>query len=166
MARELRGALDGQALRVGIIVSQFNEVVTSRLLDGAREAVAKHGVREQSVTVAWVPGALELPQMAKRMADAGEWDALVVLGCVVRGETAHFDYVSAESARGIADVARESGMPVAFGVLTTNDMDQAMARSGGALGNRGFDAVEAAIKMANLYRELERSGAVAERVSP
>ena len=161
MARELRGNLDGQSLRVGVIVAQFNEAVTSRLLDGAREALARHGVREEAITIAWVPGALELPQMAKRMADTGEWDALVVLGCVIRGETAHFDFVASESALGIALTARETGLPITFGVLTTEDAKQAMARSGGDRGNRGFDSVEAAIKMANLYRQLEGAAAPA-----
>ena len=155
MARELRGGLDAHGLRIGVLVAQFNEVVTSRLLDGAREALAHHGIREEDITIAWVPGSLELPQLASRMASAGSWDALVTLGCVIRGETSHFDYVCAESAHGIAQVARDSGAPVAFGVLTTEDMDQAMARSGGAKGNRGFDAVESAIKMVNVYRQLD-----------
>ena len=157
MARELNGSLDGGALRVGIIISRFNEAVTSRLLDGAREALARHGVRGEAITIAWVPGALELPQMAEQMAQGGDWDALVALGCVIRGETAHFDYVAGEAARGIAEVARTHGLPVAFGVLTTNDADQAMARSGGALGNRGFDAVSTAITMANLYRQMREA---------
>ena len=165
MARELTGSLDGQALRIGIIVSQFNEIVTSRLLDGARDALARHDVREEDVTIAYVPGALELPQLAKRMAATGRWDALVALGCVIRGETSHYDYVCSETARGIADVARDSGLPIAFGVLTTNDADQAMARSGGAMGNRGFDAVETAIKMTNVYRQLNEAPAAAERAS-
>jgi 6,7-dimethyl-8-ribityllumazine synthase len=165
MAREFKGGLDGQALRVGVIVSQFNEVVTSRLLEGAREALARHGVREDAITIAWVPGALELPQMAKRMAREGEWDALVALGCVIRGETAHFDYVAGETASGIAQTARESGLPISYGVLTTNDADQAMARSGGALGNRGFDAVEAVIKMANVYRQIKGASTPAAGMS-
>jgi 6,7-dimethyl-8-ribityllumazine synthase len=162
MARELRGGLDAHGLRIGVLVAQFNEVVISRLLDGAREALAHHGIREEDITIAWVPGSLELPQLASRMASAGSWDALVTLGCVIRGETSHFDYVCAESARGIAQVALDSGTPVAFGVLTTEDMDQAMARSGGAKGNRGFDAVESAIKMVNVYRQLDRAPAAAE----
>ena len=154
MALELKGGLDGQGLRVGVIVSEFNEVITSRLLEGARQALAGHGVREDAITIVWVPGSMELPQAAKRMADSGRWDALVALGCVIKGETAHFDFVAGEAARGIADVARESGVPVAFGVLTPNNMDQALARAGGAMGNRGFDAAESAIKMANLNRRL------------
>ena len=168
MAEDLSGGLDGSGLRVGVIVSQFNETVTSRLLDGAREALKRHGVREDAITIVRVPGSLEIPQAAQRMATAGRWDALVALGCVIRGQTAHFDLVAAEAARGIAQVARESGVPVAFGVLTTEDMAQAMARSGGSLGNRGFDAVGAAIEMANVNRQLERvaSGETAARARP
>ena len=137
MAREINGSLDGQGLRVGVLVSQFNETVTSRLLDGARDALARHGVREDKITIARVPGSLELPQLAKRMAESGAFDALVALGCVIRGETAHFEYVSAEAAHGIAQVARETSLPIAFGVLTTNTADQAMARSGSARQPRG-----------------------------
>jgi 6,7-dimethyl-8-ribityllumazine synthase len=165
MARELTGSLAGQALRIGIIVSQFNEIVASRLLDGARDALSRHGVREEDITIAYVPGALELPQLAKRMVATGRWDSLVALGCVIRGETSHYDYVCTETARGIADVARDSGLPIAFGVLTTNDAGQAMARSGGAMGNRGFDAVETAIKMTNLYRQLNEAPNAAKRVN-
>ncbi len=155
MAEELSGEVDGSGLRVGVIVAQFNEAVTSRLLDGARKALERHGVREDSITIVQVPGSLELPQAAQRMARSGRWDALVALGCVIRGETAHFDLVAAETARGIAQVARESGTAIGFGVLTTEDTAQAMARSGGALGNRGSDAVEAALRMASVNRQLD-----------
>jgi 6,7-dimethyl-8-ribityllumazine synthase len=155
MAREIAGSTDGTGLRVGVIVSQFNEAITTRLVDGAREALARHGVREDAITVVTVPGALELPQAAQQMAGTGEWDALVALGCVIRGETSHYDIVAGESARGISNVAREHGLPIAFGVLTTETTDQAMARSGGAMGNRGFDAVVTAIKMANLRLQIQ-----------
>ena len=155
MAEEVSGELDGSGLRVGVIVAQFNETVTSRLLDGARQALKRHGVREDAVTIVHVPGSLELPQAALRMARSGRWDALVALGCVIRGETAHFDLVAAETARGIAQVAREGGIAIGFGVLTTEDTAQAMARSGGALGNRGSDAVEASLKMASVNRQLD-----------
>jgi 6,7-dimethyl-8-ribityllumazine synthase len=154
MARELKGSLDGQDLHVGVIVSQFNEFVTSKLLEGARDALRRHGVREEHVTIVYVPGALELPQVAQRMASSNKWDALVTLGCVIRGETSHYDVVVNESARGVADVARATGVAIAFGVLTTENAEQAAARAGGKLGNRGYDAAEAAIKMANLYRQL------------
>jgi 6,7-dimethyl-8-ribityllumazine synthase len=155
MARELAGTLDGHGLRIGLIASQFNESITSRLLEGARDALVKNGVREDGITIVWVPGSLELPQAAKRMAETGAWDGLVTLGCVIRGETAHFDYVAGEAARGVADVARACGVPVTFGVLTTYDVDQAMARSGGALGNRGYDAATAVLKMISLYKQLD-----------
>ncbi|MEX2598549.1 MAG: 6,7-dimethyl-8-ribityllumazine synthase [Dehalococcoidia bacterium] len=166
MAQELKGGLDGQGLRVGIIVSQFNETITSRLLDGAREALVHHGVREDAMTIVWVPGAMELPQTAKRMAGSGQWDALVALGCVIKGETAHFDFVAGEAARGIANVARETGLPVAFGVLTPNTMDQAMARAGGTMGNRGYDAAESVIKMVNLNRQLDTLAQPAAQSAP
>ena len=155
MAREFAGSLDGNGLRIGLIASQFNESITSRLLEGAREALVKNGVREDAITIVWVPGSLELPQAAKRMAESGAWDGLVTLGCVIRGETAHFDYVAGEAARGVADVARDSGLPVTFGVLTTYDVDQAMARSGGALGNRGYDAAVAVLKMISLNKQID-----------
>jgi 6,7-dimethyl-8-ribityllumazine synthase len=161
MAHEISGNLDGHGLRVGVIVSQFNEYLTARLLQGAKDALQQHGVSEENVSVVWVPGSLELAQAALRMARTGQWDALVTLGAVVKGETAHFEYVSAEAARGVADVARETGVPITFGVLTTYTIDQAMDRAGGKLGNRGRDVAEAAIKMATLFKELEaeQSGA-------
>ena len=155
MAQELSGEVDGTGLRIGVIVAQFNEAVTSRLLDGAREALDRHGVLEDAITIVHVPGSLELPQAAQRMARSGRWDALVALGCVIRGETKHFDLVAAEAARGIAQVARETGTAIGFGVLTTEDTAQAMARSGGVLGNRGSDAVEAALRMASVNRQLD-----------
>ena len=161
MAQEIEGSLSAQGLRIGVIAAQFNEAVTARLLRGAREAAARHGAREDDLTIVRVPGSFELPQAAERMARSGRWDALVALGCVVRGETAHFDFVAAEAARGVARVARETGAPVAFGVLTTETMEQAMARSGGALGNRGFDAMESAIKMASVHRQLREAAASA-----
>ncbi len=165
MAHEIAGSLDAQWMRVGIIVAQFNESITSRLLSGAREAASRHGVREDRLAIVRVPGSFELPQIAARMARADRWDALVALGCVIRGETAHFDFVAAEAARGIAEVARSTGTTVAFGVLTTNSVEQAMARSGGTGGNRGFDAMESAIKMANLRRSLDEVGDSAAKTS-
>jgi 6,7-dimethyl-8-ribityllumazine synthase len=157
MAHELTGSLEGNGLRIGVIVAQFNETITSRLLEGAREAMAQHGVRETDITIVSVPGSIELPQAADRMAQSGAWDALVTLGCVIKGETAHFEYVSSEAARGVSDVARAHGVPIAFGVLTTYTNEQAMARSGGALGNRGFDSASTAIRMANLYKQIALS---------
>lgn len=166
MAQELKGDVNGHGLRVGVIVSQFNEIVTARLLQGARDALLRSGVREEDITVVWVPGSLELAQAAQRMARSGRWHALVALGAVVRGETAHFDYVSAESAHGIATVARETGVPVAFGVLTTYTVEQATDRAGGKLGNKGYDAALTAVRMANLSQELDAVCSSAEEVRP
>ncbi len=161
MAYEITGKLDARGLRVAILVAQFNESITSRLLSGAREAAFKHGVREDQLTIVRVPGAFELPQVAQHMAGSGVWDALVALGCVIRGETAHFDFVAGEAAKGIGEVARQTAVPVAFGVLTTENMDQALARAGGAAGNRGFDAMESAIKMASVHEQISAAARTA-----
>ena len=155
MARELRGGLDAHGLRIGVLVAQFNEVVTSRLLGGAREALAHHGIREEDITIAWVPGSLELPQLASRMASAASWDALVTLGCVIRGDTPHFDYVCTEASAGLGAVARSASIPVLFGVLTTDDHSQALARAGDGKDNKGYEAAFAALKMVDVYKALE-----------
>ena len=155
MAQELKADATGDGLRVGLIVAQFNEFVSARLLQGAREALVSHGVREADTAVVWVPGSLELSQAALRMARSSRWDALVALGAVIRGETAHFDLVAMESARGIAEVVRQTGVPVTFGVLTTDTVEQASERAGGRLGNKGAAAAIAAIQMANLFRRLD-----------
>jgi 6,7-dimethyl-8-ribityllumazine synthase len=144
--------LDGTDLRVAIIVARFNENVTSRLLKGAREALTKHGVEEPDVF--WVPGALELPVTALALSEKGEHDAIVALGAVIRGETFHFEVVAMQSAQGLMQVQLDTGVPIAFGVLTTDDEDQALARSG-LRNNKGADAAEAAIEMANLLREIQ-----------
>ena len=154
MAPEVASNLDGSGLRIGLIASEFNEFITARLLTGAQKALEKAGVPGVGISTVWVPGALELPQAAQHMAASGQFDALVTLGCVIRGETSHYDVVASETARGVADVARATGVPVTFGVLTTETVEQATARAGGELGNRGADAAEAAVKMANLFRVL------------
>lgn len=151
---ELRGALQGQGLKIGIVVSHFNEFITSRLVRGAKEGLLSHGVKEQDITIAWVPGSFELPTVAKAMAKQGRWDALICLGAVIRGETAHFDFVAGEAARGIGAVARKSGTPVIYGVLTTNTLEQAMDRAGAKMGNKGYDSALAALEMVNLLRAL------------
>ena len=155
MARDLKADLSGQGLRIGIVAALFNELVTARLLQGARAALSERGVRDQDIAVAWAPGALELAQAAQRMARSGRWDALVALGAVIRGETFHFDLVALESVRGIEEVARQTEVPIAFGVLTTDTLEQATDRAGGRLGNKGADAALAAIQMANLFRQLD-----------
>ena len=148
------GALDASGLRFAIVVAEFNGDVTSRLLEGARECFAKHGVPDSSVAVHRVPGAFELPLAAQMLAGTGSCSAIVALGCVIRGDTPHFEYVSSAAAEGLQRVALDTGVPVAFGVLTTEDRAQADARAGGAVGNKGFDAAQTAIEMALLARRL------------
>jgi len=149
-----QGELKGEGLRLALVASRFNEPVTSRLLAGAREALERHGVRDDAVDVAWVPGAFELALVARRLAESRRYDAVVCLGAVIRGETPHFDYVAGEAARGVGRVAEETGVPAIFGVVTTNTLEQALERAGGKAGNKGYDAVLSAIEMANLLRQL------------
>jgi len=155
MGRELEGALSGAGLRVGIVVAKFNDLVTTRLLDGARAGLARLGVDAAAVDVAWVPGSMEIPLVARRMASGGRYDAVICLGAVIRGSTPHFDYVAAGAAQGIARAALDSGVPVIFGVLTTDTLEQALERAGSKMGNKGYDAAFAAVEMANLLRALD-----------
>lgn len=148
------GAADARGLRFGIVVSRFNEFVTGRLLAGALEVLNKAGADERTIEVAKVPGAFEIPLVARRLARCERFDAIICLGAVIRGETPHFDYISAEASRGIAQVALDADVPVIFGVLTTNTVEQALDRSGAPERNRGADAARAAIEMANLMRAL------------
>ena len=157
MSRTYTGDTLGKGLRIGIAVSRFNESVTTRLLDGAIEGLTANGVSRHSVDIAWTPGALELPIVAKQMAASGHYDAVVCIGAVIRGETAHFDYVSAGAQQGVVQAALETGVPILFGVLTTDNVEQALARSGGKKGNKGFDAAAGAIEMANLLKSLPGS---------
>jgi len=152
--REVRGSLDGAGLRIAIVASRFNEAVTLRLVEGAKAALRDARVREEDVLVVWVPGSFEIPLVAKHLAATGRFHAIVCLGAVVRGETAHFEYVAGEAARGIAQVARETGIPCLFGVLTTEDTLQALERAGGKMGNTGYNAALAAVQMATLLRAL------------
>ncbi len=155
-AHVYRGAYGGRHLRVAVIVSRFNEAIGRRLLEGALDCLTRHGVSREDVAVVWVPGAFELPSAAQRLASSGEFDAIVCVGAVIRGETPHFEFVSAEAARGIGEVARTTGIPVTFGVLTTDNVEQAEARAGGALGNKGFEAALAALEMADLFAQLPK----------
>ena len=155
MAHELKGSLQGKGLRIAIVVSRFNETVTSRLLQGAIEGLTHHGVLDKDMTVAWVPGSFEIPMVAKHLAQRGAFDAIVCLGAVIQHETDHYRYVAGETARGIEEVARESGVPVIFGILTTATEEQAMERAGGRCGNKGHDAALAAIETANLLRIID-----------
>ena len=153
--RLIEGSLDGDGLSIAIVAARFNRSVCDRLLEGALNALSRRGVPAERVTVVRVPGAFEVPFAARRLASSGRHDAVVALGAVIRGETPHFDYVAGESARGIARAAESTGVPVLFGILTTETPEQALERSGGALGNRGADAAEAAIEMARLARLLD-----------
>jgi 6,7-dimethyl-8-ribityllumazine synthase len=146
----------GTSHRVAVLVSRFNEIVTRRLLDGAREALAAGGIADSAVDVLWVPGAFELPIAAEQAAASGAYRAIVALGCVIRGETAHFEYVAGEAARGLAQVARDHRIAVGFGVLTTEDEAQALARAGGAAGNKGSEAARAALETAETLDRLRR----------
>ena len=152
--RVISGDLDGKGLRVGIVVSRFNDFICERLLEGALDCLRRHGVAPSDIVVAQVPGALEIPVAARRLARSGRHDAVVVLGCVIRGETSHYDQVCAEVARGTAAVALEAGLPVTFGVLTTDDLRQAIERAGAKGGNKGWDAALAALEMASLFRQI------------
>jgi 6,7-dimethyl-8-ribityllumazine synthase len=152
--RTFVGVNDGSEMRVGVIAARFNELVTGKLVEGAVEGLKKHGVDENRIDVAWVPGAFELPLVAKRLARTERYDALICLGAVIRGETAHFELVANEAARGIAQVALDSGIPVIFEVLATEDLAQAEARAGGVHGNKGWEAAEAALEMAWLMDAL------------
>ena len=151
------GSFDAKDLRVGIVAGRFNESVTKRLVDGALDCLMRHGVPDEAVSVAWVPGAFEIPAAARRMATSGEFDAIVCLGAVIRGETAHFDYVAGHASNGIGQLSVEVDIPVTNGVLTTENSAQAEDRAGGKMGNKGFEAALAAIEMANLFAELPKS---------
>ena len=150
------GGFDAKRLRVAVIASRFNETIGKRLVDGAIDCLKRHGASEEDLTVVWVPGAFELPAAAKRLAESGEVDAIVCVGAVVRGETPHFDYVAGHAAHGIGRAGMDTGIPVTFGVLTTESTDQASERSGGKMGNKGFEAALAAIEMANLFASLPK----------
>ena len=159
MGRDFAGDLSGRGLRFAIVVSRFNELVTTQLLAGARDGLRRHGVADDNVDVAWAPGALEIPVLAQRLAQTGRYDALICLGTVIRGATAHFDYVAAGVAQGVARVALDSGLPAIFGVLTTDTIEQALERAGTKQGNKGWDAALAAIETANTLRAIgEESG--------
>jgi 6,7-dimethyl-8-ribityllumazine synthase len=156
MTRVYEGDYTGARLRVGIVASRFNETISRRLLDGALDCLTRHGVADGDVIVAWVPGAFEIPLAAQRLAASGEVDAVVCVGAVIRGETAHFDYVAGHAARGVGGASLTTGVPVTFGVLTTEDGDQASERAGGKAGNKGFEAALAALEMANLLASLPK----------
>jgi 6,7-dimethyl-8-ribityllumazine synthase len=150
------GRLDAAGLRVAVVVSRFNELITRQLLEGARDGLRRHGADDGALSVVWVPGAFEIPLVARRLARSGAFDAVVCLGAVIRGATPHFDHVANQAAAGIARAGQDSGVPVIFGVLTTDTIEQAIERAGTKAGNKGYDAAMAAIEMANLLRQLPR----------
>lgn len=152
--RTLEGNLNAARLHFGIVVSRFNDFITSRLLAGAEDAIRRHGGDLDLVDVAWVPGAFEIPLVAQRMAASGRWDAVICLGAVIRGATPHFDFVAAEAAKGVAQAMLHTGVPISFGILTTDTIEQAVERAGTKAGNKGFDAAMSAIEMANLLKSL------------
>lgn len=148
------GKLTGNGLRFGIVVGRFNELISARLLGGALDVLKRHEVAEEDCEIAWVPGAFEIPLAAQKMVHTGKYDAVICLGAVIRGATPHFDYVCGEAAKGIAQISLQSGIPVIFGVLTTNTIEQAIERAGTKAGNKGWDAGLAALEMANLLRDF------------
>jgi 6,7-dimethyl-8-ribityllumazine synthase len=154
LPKVLEGQLTAQGLRFAIVVSRFNSLVTQRLLDGALDALRRHGADENAITVVYVPGSFEIPLVAKRLAQSGAFDAVICLGCIIRGDTPHFEYVASEAAKGIAQVALETGVPTIFGVVTADTLEQALERAGAKAGNRGFEAAMTAMEMANLMRQL------------
>ena len=154
MPNFFEGKLDATGLRFGIIVSRFNSFIGERLLEGALDALVRHGGADSNITVVRVPGAFEIPLATKKLAESGKYDALICLGAVIRGSTPHFDYVAAEVSKGVASVSLESGVPVAFGVLTTDSIEQAIERAGTKAGNKGFEAAVTAIETANLLKGL------------
>lgn len=153
--KTLEGKLVAKGIRVGIVAARFNEFITSKLLSGAMDGLVRHDVREEDIHVAWVPGAFEIPLIASKMAGSGKYDAVICLGAVIRGSTSHYDYVCNEVSKGIAAVGLDSGIPVLFGVLTTENIEQAIERAGTKAGNKGYDCALSAIEMVNLIREIE-----------
>lgn len=155
MPKFFEGNLDAKGLKFGILVSRFNSFIGDRLLEGALDALLRHGAEDGDISVARVPGAFEIPLAAKKMAETGRYDAIICLGAVIRGSTPHFDYVAAEVSKGIANVSLDSGVPIAFGVLTTDSIEQAIERAGTKAGNKGFDAAMTAMETVNLFKGLK-----------
>ena len=154
--KTFEGKLVSEDMKVGIIVARFNEFITSRLLGGALDTLTRHEVKEENIQVAWVLGAFEIPLIASKMAESGKYDAVICLGAVIRGSTSHYDYVCNEVSKGIASVSLKSGIPVMFGVLTTENIEQAIERAGSKAGNKGSECAQGAIEMVNLIREIQK----------
>ena len=154
MVKVMEGNLNGKGLKVGIVIGRFNEFISSKLLDGAIDGLKRHGVKEEDISVAWVPGSYEIPLTAQKMAAGDKYDGVICLGAIIRGDTPHFEYVASEAAKGIAKVGLDSEIPVVFGVLTTDTIEQAIERAGTKAGNKGFDAAVSFIEMANLLKKV------------
>lgn len=154
MSKRLEGMLQGKGLKFGVVVSRFNEFFTGKLLEGAMDALVRHGVEEDDIEIAWTPGSFEIPLVAQKLAKSKKYDAVICLAALIRGGTPHFDYIAAEVTKGIAKVGLDTGLPVIYGVITTDTLEQAIERSGTKAGNKGFDAAVSAIEMANLLRVI------------
>ena len=154
MSKRYQGMLLGKGLKFGLVASRFNEFITRKLLDGAQDALLRHGVAADNIDVAWVPGAFEIPLVAQKLVQTKKYDAVVCVGAVVRGATPHFEYIAAEVTKGIARASLDSGVPISYGVITTDTLEQAIERAGSKVGNKGFDAATNAIEMANLLKGI------------
>jgi 6,7-dimethyl-8-ribityllumazine synthase len=153
--KNIEGSLLAQGFRFVIIISRFNEFITSKLLAGAIDSLTRHGASEESITVIWVPGAFEIPLMAQKISQSNQYDAVICLGAIIRGDTPHFDYLAAETTKGIAAVGMQSRIPVAFGILTTDTIEQAIERAGTKAGNKGWEAALSAIEMVDLFKKIQ-----------
>ena len=154
MNKHFEGVLLGEGLKFGLVVSRFNEFITKKLLEGAQDALLRHGVNQENIEIAWVPGSFEIPLIAKKLAQTKRYDAVICLSAVVHGGTSHFEYIAAEVSKGIAKVSLETGLPVIYGVITADTLEQAIERAGTKMGNKGFDAAVTAIEMANLLKGI------------
>ncbi len=154
MSNLFEGVLLGKGLKFGVVISRFNEFITKKLLEGAQDALLRHGVGDGDIDIAWVPGSFEIPLVAKKLAEAKKYDAIICLGAVIRGATPHFEYIAAEVTKGIAKVGLDTGLPISYGIITADSLEQAIERAGTKAGNKGFDAAVDAIEMANLLRSI------------
>ena len=155
MSTQYQGQLRGDGLKFGLVVARFNEFITGKLLEGAKDALVRHGVSDADIDIAWVPGSFEIPLAAQKLARTKKYDGIICLGAVIRGGTPHFDYVAAEVSKGVAKVGLEAGLPVIYGIITADTLEQAIERAGTKMGNRGFGAAEQAIEMVNLMKSLD-----------
>ena len=154
MSKLFQGVLLGEGLKFGVVVSRFNEFITKKLLEGAQDALLRHGVSDGDIDVAWVPGSFEIPLVVKKLAQTKQYDAIICLGAVIRGETPHYEYIATEVTKGIAKVGLETGLPISYGIITADSLEQAIERAGTKIGNKGFDAAVDAIEMANLLKSI------------